>query len=110
MAFLNIEDTTGGMECLVFPRTLADNGKLFEVGGIVVLTGRVSLREDEEPKLVCESVQTPEEALKLMTSPQVKPEPPKPKAGTHGKPGLYLKGIFKGRPTHEKGEKSVAGV
>ena len=57
MAFLNFEDTYGNVEVIVFPKTLAENPSLFYEGNIVLLRGRVSMREDEDTKIVCESVE-----------------------------------------------------
>ena len=56
MAFLRIEDLFGGMEIIVFPKVLAKYGSIMNEGEIIEADGRVSLREDEEPKLLCESV------------------------------------------------------
>ena len=56
MAFIGLEDHTGSIEMLVFPRVLERFGKLMEVSKPVVITARVSLREEEDAKLICESV------------------------------------------------------
>ncbi|MBQ9850983.1 MAG: DNA polymerase III subunit alpha [Clostridia bacterium] len=57
MAFLGFEDNTGGIEAIVFPKTLSDNPAMIVEGNIVLLRGRVSMREDEDTKIVCESVE-----------------------------------------------------
>ncbi len=54
MAFLQLEDMYGGMEVIVFPKTLTSYNGVLAEGNIVVLEGRVSAREDEEPKILCE--------------------------------------------------------
>lgn len=54
MAFVTVEDTTGSLEVLVFPRTLAEYGGLININEAVVLEARISSREDEETKLVAE--------------------------------------------------------
>ena len=56
MAFLSIEDIYGSIEVLVFPKTFDKYGKFFIEDEIVLLSGRVSLRDDEVPKLLCEEV------------------------------------------------------
>lgn len=56
MAFLSIEDIYGSIEVLVFPKTFDKYGKLFVEDEIVLLSARVSLRDDEVPKLLCEEV------------------------------------------------------
>ncbi len=63
MAFLTLEDTFGGIEVLVFPKTLMEKPAIFYEGNVVLLRGRISMREDEETKLVCESIEPcPDEA------------------------------------------------
>lgn len=57
MAFVNLEDTFGSIEVIVFPKTLAENPSLFYEGNIVLIRGRISMREDEDTKIVCESVE-----------------------------------------------------
>lgn len=59
MAFVQIEDLYGGIEMLVFPKVLAEFGHLLKEGSVVQLKGRVSAREEEEPKIICEQVLPP---------------------------------------------------
>ena len=54
MAFVTLEDTTGSLEALVFPRVLSDFGGIINLTEAVVLEARVSVKEDEEPKLIAE--------------------------------------------------------
>lgn len=54
MAFVTIEDITGGMEMLVFPQTLSEYGNLIYDGNAVEIYANVNAKEDEEPKLLCE--------------------------------------------------------
>lgn len=61
MAFITLEDMAGSMEMLVFPKVLALYSSLLREGEAVVVTGRLSTREDEEPKIICEKVTRPEE-------------------------------------------------
>ena len=62
MAFVQLEDTSGSLEGLVFPKVLSvSSGKLLE-GTVVMMKGRVSMREEEDAKLILEQVYTPEEA------------------------------------------------
>ena len=56
MAFLSIEDVYGAIEVLVFPKKFDKYGQYFIEDEIVLLTGKVSLRDDEVPKLLCEDV------------------------------------------------------
>ena len=56
MAFLTMEDVYGSVEVLVFPKKFDKYGQFFAEDEIVLLTGKVSLRDDEIPKLLCEEV------------------------------------------------------
>ncbi len=56
MAFLTLEDLYGSIDVLVFPKIYERFSPVMMVDSIVFLTGRVSLREDEAPKLLCERV------------------------------------------------------
>lgn len=56
MAFLSLEDIYGSVEVLVFPKKFDKYGQFFIEDEIVLLTGKVSLRDDEIPKLLCEDV------------------------------------------------------
>ncbi len=54
MAFLKIEDAFGTIEVLVFPKILSQYSNVLQEENIVMLDTKVSLREDEEPKLLLE--------------------------------------------------------
>ncbi len=56
MAFITLEDMYGAMEILVFPKILEKYGDLLFGENIVLIKGRVSLREDEEGKIICDEV------------------------------------------------------
>ena len=56
MAFAELEDLTGSMEMLVFPKTLAQYGNIITEGNAVEVYCSVDAKPDEEPKLICEKV------------------------------------------------------
>ncbi len=56
MAFLTIEDLYGTVDVIVFPKKYEQYGTVMREDSIVVLQGRISLREDEAPKLICEHI------------------------------------------------------
>ncbi len=56
MAFITVEDIYGSMEVLVFPKILTQFSYILQEENIVVIEGKISIREDEEPKLLCETV------------------------------------------------------
>lgn len=56
MAFITLEDLYGSIECIVFPQTYDRfNEYLFE-DGFVVIEGRLSMSEVDEPKIICEKI------------------------------------------------------
>ncbi|MEM1483987.1 DNA polymerase III subunit alpha [Oscillospiraceae bacterium PP1C4] len=92
MAFVQTEDTSGGIEMLVFPKVLAAfSGKINE-GTVVIIKGKVSIREDEDAKLIAESVALPEEYEDAMNTiaEQRKIQADVPMAKSKN-PGLYLR-------------------
>ncbi|GKX68030.1 DNA polymerase III subunit alpha [Inconstantimicrobium mannanitabidum] len=56
MAFVSLEDLTGIIEVIVFPKTMHKVSSLINEDELVVIRGRVSIREDEEPKILCEDI------------------------------------------------------
>ncbi len=80
MAFVTVEDTTSGIELIVFSKLYRDFAPLLQAGNVLLITGRLSLREDEECKLVCENIVT------APTTVQPAPQPKKPE-----NKGLYLR-------------------
>ena len=61
MAFVTLEDMTGQIECLVFPRVYEKYQPLLQEDAAVVISGRISVREEEAPKLLAERVTRLEE-------------------------------------------------
>ena len=57
MAFVTLEDLTGQVEALVFPRVYERVAGQLEPETAAVLSGRLSVREEEEPKLLLDSVE-----------------------------------------------------
>ncbi len=97
MAFVTVEDMFGSMEMLVFPKTLSDCSEWIVEGKILLIEAHVSVREEDEPKLICESV---------------KPAPPASGKQVPGKkqclPGLYLKVSNEKSPLYAKAKKYLA--
>lgn len=63
MAFLNVEDVYGSVECIVFPKVLNEFSPLLQEDNLVAIACRLSIREDEAPKILMQSVQLLDEAL-----------------------------------------------
>ena len=57
MAFATVEDLTGTMELLIFPRVLAECRAALQENAVVVANGRVSVKEEEAARLIVEGVQ-----------------------------------------------------
>ena len=56
MAFTTIEDLSGMMEVIIFPKTLEKCNSLVHDDLLVVIRGRISFKDDEEAKILCEEV------------------------------------------------------
>ena len=52
MAYVTVEDDTAAMEMLAFSNVLSQFGGYLKEGAAVVITGRLSLRDDKEPQIV----------------------------------------------------------
>lgn len=57
MGFITLEDLTGQIECLLFPRIFERYSKLLELDMPVLLTGQLSVREEEDTKLLVDVVE-----------------------------------------------------
>ena len=80
MAYVTVEDDTAAIEMLAFSNVLSQYGGYLKENVAVVITGRLSLRDDKEPQIIINRVRP-------ITDYSENPEPPKPRTdGT-----LYLK-------------------
>jgi DNA polymerase-3 subunit alpha len=57
MGFATLEDLTGAIEILVFPKVLERVSLDLMPDTAVIATGRLSIREDEDPKLLLDSLE-----------------------------------------------------
>ena len=57
MGFITIEDLTGQIECLLFPRIFERYNKLLQLDTPLLLTGHLSVREEEDTKLLVDVVE-----------------------------------------------------
>ncbi|MBP9988442.1 MAG: DNA polymerase III subunit alpha, partial [Ruminococcus sp.] len=94
MAFMQIEDITGQIETVVFPKTLLENQHIIEEGKIVVVNGRLDIRDDEPSVVVCDKIMTPQDA-EIQT-----PSNNKSAEKKHKRNGLFLK--FKSKNCSEQ--------
>ncbi len=56
MAFMTVEDLTGIMEVLVFPKTLEKCSTLLRENAVIVVKGKISAKEDEDAKLLANEI------------------------------------------------------
>lgn len=70
MAFLNLEDIYGSVECIVFPKVLSEYSTLLQEDNLVALSCRLSIREDEEPKLLMQTALSLDEAITAHKEPK----------------------------------------
>lgn len=56
MATAIIEDKSSNIEVVIFPQVLSQSGRLIADGSIVKIFGSISMREDENPKILCNEV------------------------------------------------------
>lgn len=89
MAYAKFEDLYGSIELIIFPRTLSEFSSFIKNGIVVLVNGRISIREDEEPKIIVENIQSaPEENDDLLFTKKRAVKKNKCKSAP---PGLYLR-------------------
>ncbi len=57
MAFIRLEDMYGGIEVIIFPKVLENCKDIVNNDSIVLVKGRVSIREEEQPKIICDTLE-----------------------------------------------------
>ena len=57
MCFVTLEDISASVECIVFSKLYADRVTHLQAGNVVVISGRLSLREEKEPTVICETIE-----------------------------------------------------
>ena len=62
MAFTTVEDATGSMEVIVFPELYGSHGRGLREGEVVFVSGRLSVKENEPPKLLADKIYRAEAA------------------------------------------------
>ena len=56
--FVNLEDVSGSVEVIVFPKLFGKYANTFNNGVAVFVGGRLSVREEEKPKLILDFAET----------------------------------------------------
>ena len=70
MCFITLEDLYGTIECLVFPRIYDRLARMIQNDTVVVIRDTLSLREDEEPKLLVEDIRPLDSAESTPLAPE----------------------------------------
>ena len=86
MAYVTVEDDTAAIEMLAFSNVLSQYGGYLKENTPVVITGRLSLRDDKDPQIVINRVR-PMSDFERPTAPE--PEKPRPAPVRSG--SLYLR-------------------
>jgi DNA polymerase-3 subunit alpha len=56
MAFIKLEDLTSAVEVIAFPKVYERMSQVIKSDRIILVTGRVNFKEDEEPKIIADDI------------------------------------------------------
>ena len=91
MAYVSVEDDTAAMEMLAFSNVLSQYGGYLKENSPVVVTGRLSLRDDKDPQIVINRVRPMSDFRRDAVVEPVE-EPQRPRQQAPDKPGtLYIR-------------------
>ena len=96
MAYVTVEDDTAGIEMLAFSNVLNQYGGYLKENSAVVITGRLSIRDEKEPQIVINRARPISDYADGMAE----PEPPRPQPPQSGM--LYLKISSENDPVYRK--------
>ena len=103
MAYVTLEDNTASMEMLAFSNVLGQYGGYLREGEPVVITGRLSLRDDKDPQIVINRARPMSDFAQPEQQSQPESEPVRPAAKPRVLPGkLYLKLPSENAPQYRK--------
>ena len=108
MAFVDVEDTSGSIEIIVFPKVLTENAMMLETGRILVFYGRLDVRDEEPSKLICEHIYTLEAAKDYFSQKSVQGSDSIAGPVRKRRSGLFLKFPTEGTPEQIQAEKLLA--
>ena len=89
MAFLTAEDMYGSISVMLFPKTLAAYGRLIQPDAVLVVDGKISVREERAPEIIAENIYQPNAAPPFSGSKVVKTEKKPPEKPSNS--GLYIR-------------------
>ena len=97
MAYVTVEDDTAAIEMLAFSNVLSQYGGYLRENSPVVITGRLSIRDDKEPQIVINRARPISDFSNGAVEEEVAPRPQIPRQGT-----LYLKISCEMDPAYRK--------
>ena len=62
MCFATLEDLYGNIELIVFPRIYEKYNKYLAEDEVILVSGKLVLNEEDDPKIICEKIESMEEA------------------------------------------------
>jgi len=89
MAYVSMEDDTAAIEMLAFSNVLSQYGGYLKENTPVVITGRLSLRDDKEPQIVINRARPMSDFADMPR--EDRPEPAPQRAEPEGNKTLYLR-------------------
>ena len=84
MAYATVEDDTASIELLCFSRTLEKYGRLLGEGSAVLIQGKLSVRDEKPPQILCDEVRS------LTGHQSGGPGPELPAPERQGRPGVQV--------------------
>ena len=96
MANVTLEDSTGAIELLVFARVLGDCGSYLKANYPVVVTGKLSVRDEKAPQIVCDRVAPLEDGA------EEREDAPAASTSSHGRQKLFLRLTGKADPHFQR--------
>jgi len=97
MSYVTVEDDTAAIEMLAFSNVLNQFGGYLRENSPVVITGRLSVREDKDPQIVINRARPISDYADGTAQPEPAPRKEPPKNST-----LYLKISSEGDPVYRK--------
>ncbi len=65
MAFVEVEDMTGWVELIVFPKTYRESYFLLEEGNVIYLSGKLSINDEDECKIIADKLEDINDYIKM---------------------------------------------
>ena len=100
MAYVELEDNTGGLELLCFSRVLDESGAYIRENAPILVTGRISVRDEKEPQIMVDTIRP----LTDLTFPSDTPAPQRARQAQSDQPPrkLWLRFPDRNDPRLEK--------